>query len=117
MINGNNILDEKAKKLFNKYALPIMKPCRTDFQKQNAMGIATILWMLLVTDTDTEEKVYEALDSVVHNHESCISFGSLYYHKMKKTLTNKQMSYLRKYYLNRENLNDLVGNSDIIVRF
>jgi hypothetical protein len=96
MINGNNILDKKAKKLFNKYELAIMKSYRTDFQKQNAMGIATILWMLLVTDTDTdtEEKVYEALDSVIHNHESRISFGSLYYHKMKKNLTNEQINYL-----------------------
>jgi hypothetical protein len=36
---------------------------------------------------------------------------------MKKNLTNEQINYLWKYYLDRENLNYLVDNSDIIVRF
>ena len=113
------IPDKKAKQLFDKYAFPMMKACKTDFQRQNARGIAIILWALLVTNTDTEEKVYKALDSVLHNHENCISFGVLYYHKMKKSLTNKQKNYLTSYYLDRKKLDYLISDDsgDIIVKF
>ena len=106
----NFISDNKVKKIFDKYAFPIMKACKTDLQKQNAEGIAKVLWLLLITNTDTEEKVYKALDSALNNHEDCISFGSLYFYKMKKSLTDDQINYLITYYLNRKNFDYLTND-------
>lgn len=78
--------------------MPILKPCTTEHQKENAIVISKILWMILVTDSDTEENIYNVLYEIIKNHEEKISFGVLYFHKMKKSLSDKELKIIRDFY-------------------
>ncbi len=102
--------------LFDKYSSPIMDGCDTESQKEKAMGISKILWLLLVTGTDTEENVHVALKKIVHNHERIISLGALYFHKMKKALTNKEIQELIKHYKDSKNFDSMKEWGDAALR-
>ena len=54
--------DKAIDSLFKKFSSPMVKPCISDSQKEKAIGISRILWLLLVTDTDSEQNVYDALN-------------------------------------------------------
>ena len=110
---NTHLVDKKINELFDKYSFPMMKACITKPQKEKAIGISKILWLLLVTGTDTEENIYMSLKSIVHHHDQIISFGALYYHKMKKALTKEEIQILKKYYDNSENFNSLKDWGDI----
>jgi hypothetical protein len=93
--------------LFEKFSSPMVTPCITEAQKAKARGIARILWLLLVTGTDSESHVYHALNKVFPRHEDNVAFGSLYFYKMKTALTRQEQRQLRKYYRNQEHFRAL----------
>jgi hypothetical protein len=108
-----NLSDKKINSLYEKYSYPIMKACITESQKDKAMGISKLLWLFLVTGKDTEENIYIGLKSIMHHHDEVISLGSLYYHKMKKALNQKEIRILKEHYDNPENFNSLTDWGDI----
>ena len=108
-----NLSDKKINSLYEKYSYPIMKACITESQKEKAMGISKLLWLFLVTGKDTEDNIYIGLKSIMHHHDEVISLGSLYYHKMKKALNQKEIRILKEHYDNPENFNSLTDWGDI----
>lgn len=72
-----------------------------------------ILWLLLVTETDTDENIYIALKDILHQHEKIVSIGALYTHKMKKALTTKEIQILREHYKKPKNFNSLKDWGDM----
>ena len=109
MMKHNVLKEEEIKLLFDKFSYPMVKPCLTQDQKDKAIAISKILWLFLVKGADTEENIYDALNEVIKKHEDTISFGALYYHKMKKSLTKKEIDKLKKYYSNFRNFEELKG--------
>jgi hypothetical protein len=94
--------------LFEKFSHPIVKTAITPHQNEVALGIAKILWLFIVNGNDTEQNVYNILNQVFeNNHEKNIGFGSLYFFKMKKALSNHEVRRIRKYYSVEKNLNEL----------
>ncbi len=53
--------DKDMLSLFEKFSSPMVNPCISEAQKEKARGISRILWLLLVTGTDSEKNVYDAL--------------------------------------------------------
>ncbi len=93
--------------LFKKFSHSIMKPAITSHQSQVALGIAKILWLLFITKKDSEKNVYHILDQILKNHENNVSFGSLYFFKMKPALTEDEARRVFEYYSNEDNFNEL----------
>ena len=73
--------DKDIHSLFEKFSSPMVNPCISEAQKEKAQGISRILWLLLVTGTDSEINVYNALKNVFPRHEDNVAFGSLYFYK------------------------------------
>ena len=92
-----------------------MSVCESQRQKESALGISKILWLLLVTKTDTEENIYTALKDIGNNHDKIISLGSLYFHKMKNALTDAEIEILIKHYHCSENFETLNDWSDSFI--
>jgi hypothetical protein len=91
--------DEKISSLFEKFSYSIVRPCISSSQKEKAIGISKILWLALVTGTDSEQNIYNTLGPVLnHKHDDVVSLGSLYFYKMKKALTKKECLKLKKHY-------------------
>ena len=103
------ISNKTIEMLFEKYSHPLFRPCETADQKEKAIDIAKTLWLLLITGEDSEENVYSVLYSMFNSHSDTISFGALYFHKMKKALSKKQVRKLKKYYEIPENFDVLKG--------
>jgi hypothetical protein len=93
--------------LFEKFSAPMVNPCIAEAQKEKARGISRILWLLLVTGTDTESNVYNALNKVFPRHEDNVAVGSLYFYKMKTALTRQEQLQLSSYYRNQEHFRAL----------
>ena len=94
--------------LFEKFSSPMVNSCISEAQKEKARGISRILWLLLVTGTDSEVNVYNALNKVFpHRHEDNVAFGSLYFYKMKIALTKQEHVQLRRYCRNQEHFRAL----------
>lgn len=103
----NVLKEEEIKLLFDKFSYPMVKPFLTQEQKDKAIAISKILWLFLVKGSDTEENIYNALYEVIKNHDDTVSFGALYYHKMKKSLTKKELNKLKKHYSSPHNFEEL----------
>ena len=89
--------------LFEKFSSPMVNPCISEAQKEKARGISRLLWLLLVTGTDSERNVYDALNKVFpHRHDDNVAFGSLYFYKMKTALTKQEQVQLRGHYSHQE---------------
>jgi hypothetical protein len=100
--------DKDIHSLFEKFSSPMVNPCISEAQKEKARGISRILWLLLVTGTDSESNVYNALNKVFpHRHDDNVAFGSLYFYKMKTVLTSQEQLQLRRYYSNQEHFRAL----------
>ena len=94
--------------LFERFSFPMLRPCITQRQRDPAIEIAKILWMRLVTGTDTEGNIYEDLrDLVKLDHNGNIGIGSMYFFKMKTELTDDEITRLKKHYSNRRNFQRL----------
>jgi hypothetical protein len=102
------LTDKELNRLFELFSHPMVRPCVTSRQKQSAVGIARILWLRLVTGTDTEQNIYEDLRLIFKdNHDSNVAVGSMYFFKMKPELTEAQIRNLKKHYSDEHNLNRL----------
>ncbi len=100
--------DNELKRLFDRFSLPMTRPCITAKQKQSAIGIAKILWLRLVTGTDTEECIYQDLKGMIGDkHDNIVALGSTYFFRMKAALTDDELSRLKSHYSDDYNFNRL----------
>nr|VFJ44694.1 MAG: hypothetical protein BECKDK2373C_GA0170839_100917 [Candidatus Kentron sp. DK]VFJ44854.1 MAG: hypothetical protein BECKDK2373B_GA0170837_100827 [Candidatus Kentron sp. DK] len=99
--------ETKIEKKFTRFSDVLIKKCTTESQKQKALGISKILWLLLVRGQDTEENVYSALFEILKDHESTISFVSLYFYEMKSKLRKVEIKQLRNHYSDSERFQEL----------
>jgi hypothetical protein len=108
MATHKHTLNAKAiNSLFKKFSSPMVTPCISDAQKEKAINLSKILWLLLVTDADAEQNVYDALNKVFNSHEDNIAMGSLYFYKMKTALTTQEQLKLRSHYSDQKNFSEL----------
>ena len=105
---SQELTDAEINGLFNRFSFPMVRPCITSPQKHSAVGIAKILWLRLVTGTDTDENIYNDLRGVFgDNHDSNVAIGSMYFFKMKTGLTEAEIHKLRDHYSSDKNFNRL----------
>ena len=105
---SQELTGDEVNDLFDRFSFPMVRPCITATQKQSAVGIAKILWLRLVTGTDTEKNIYNDLRGVFgDNHDSKVAVGSMYFVKMKAGLTEAEIHELRKHYSRDQNFNRL----------
>ena len=103
-----SLKDEEICQLFDKFSHHLTKPSITESQEMKSLEIARILWLFLITGTDSEANIYKILAGITSNdHESNISLGALYFHKMKKSLTTVEILKIQNHYKNIENFNQL----------
>lgn len=105
--------NKEINNLFDKYSFPLVKVCITPSQKEKALSISRILWLFLVKEADTEENIYNALERILHDHQKVVGLGALYFHKMKKALTQKELKRLKKHYSDSANFKSLKDWGDI----
>ena len=103
----HTLYEQDIHALFEKFSAPMVNPCLSEAQKEKARGISRILWLLLVTGTDSESNVYHALKNIFPRHEDNVAFGLLYFYKMKTALTRQEQLQLRRHYSNQENFRAL----------
>ena len=100
--------DDELDRLFERFALPIVRPCITPSQKLKALGIAKMFWLRLVSGTDTEGNIYEDLRRVFcDRHDDNVAFGSIYFFKMKTELTDEEVRQLKNHYSDELNFSRL----------
>ena len=99
------ILDENAiNALFKKFSSPMVQSCTSDSDREMARGIARMLWMLLVSNMDSEKHMYNTLSEMFYNRpKDNRPVISLYFSKMKRALTRKEQLQLRRYYSDKDN--------------
>jgi len=91
--------DQELHRLFERFSLPMVRPCTTSSQKLKALGIAKILWLRLVSGTDTEGNIYEDLRRILRDvHDDNVALGSMYFFKMKTELTAEELRQLKNHY-------------------
>ena len=105
------LTQEEIEKLFNKFSHPFRKSAVTESQKFKTLEISKILWLLLVTNHDTDENIYNALKNIFigvpKKQESCMVLGSLYFLGMKEALSSGEIKKLQKHYSSLENFYEL----------
>jgi hypothetical protein len=93
------LTDGEIGQLFERFSLPLVRPCITEKQKQTAIGISKMLWLRFVTGADDEEAVYLDLQRIYgSNRDANISIGSIYFFKMKTALTAQEVRRLKDHY-------------------
>ena len=93
------LTNDELDRLFERFALPMVRPCITSSQKLKALGIAKVLWLRLVSGTDTEGNIYEDLSRVLRDdHDANVALGSMYFFKMKTELTDEEVGQLKNHY-------------------
>jgi len=94
--------------LFNKFSQPFLKSAITDHQKKVSLDISKMLWIALVGGNDSESQIYNVLNTIFNgNRDANIEIGSLYYFKMKASLSKNEIKSLFLYYSIDENINSL----------
>ena len=111
IINMNEIRGKKMsqetediKMLFKKFFSPFRDYVKTDEEKEKAFGISTVLWIFLALELDTEEHVYNSLHELFCDRDIALMFSSLYFHHMKRSLTDEEMSKVKTYYEDDEHI-------------
>lgn len=90
---------EQIHQCFDRFAWPILRPCRTPHQKESALAIAQVLWLRLVTGTDTEQQIEHDLNGMLHHRQDdVVAVGSLYFYRMKIALTPSEQDQLKDYF-------------------
>jgi hypothetical protein len=98
-INDPSLTHEQIHQWFDRFAWPILRPCRTPHQTQSALAIAQVLWLRLVTGTDTESQITQDLEGMLHHrHDDIVAVGSLYFYRMKIALTQCEQDQLKDYF-------------------
>ncbi len=89
--------------LFTKFSWPLLHACITDHQETIGLAISQMLWLRLVTGTDTEETIAQDLKRVFpDSHDSIVAFGSLYFFKMKPALKESAIKKLKEHFAQLE---------------
>lgn len=104
------LTDKETRELFDKFSFPLLRSCITPHQKTVAIGIAKILWLRLITGTDTEANIYQDLKGILGDkHDANVGVGSLYFFKMKTALMEGEIRRLRNHFSKEVNFNRLKG--------
>ena len=104
----STLTNHELDRLFERFALPMVRPCTTSPQKLSALGIAKILWLRLVSGTDTEGNIYEDLRRVIGDkHDDNIALASTYLFRMKTALTDEEVRQLKNHYSDELNFSRL----------
>lgn len=99
---------EEVMSLFNKFFYPLLKSAISDHQKKVSLDISKMLWIAIVGGNDSESQIYNILNTIFNgNRDANIEFGSLYYFKMKASLSENDIKSLFFYYSIDENINSL----------
>ncbi len=86
-------------RLFEKFSSPLTTPCISPSQLESAEGIAKILWLALVTASDSQQEIQAILQRIVPDKPDDVqSLGALYFYKMRTALTRKERRNLQAYY-------------------
>jgi hypothetical protein len=102
------LTEEAISELFERFSRPMVQPCITESQKQKAVAISKILWLRLITGTDTDESIYADLERILGpEHDGIVALGSTYVYKMKTMLTTEEVRRLRDHYRDEQNFNSL----------
>ena len=105
---SSELTDDAIDQLFDRFSLHMVQACVTSSQKQSAVGIAKMLWLRLVSGTDTEQNIYADLKRAVRdNHDANIALGSMYFFKMKTVLTEAEIRQVKDYYTDDRNFQRL----------
>jgi len=105
---SSELTDDAVNRLFERFSLSMVQACVTASQKQSAVGIAKVLWLRLVSGTDTEENISADLRRAVGNkHDTNVALGSTYFFKMKTGLTEAEIRRLKDYYSDDRNFQRL----------
>jgi len=103
MLNEKQVND-----LFIKFSHPLVKSAITDNQKKVSLSISKMLWIALVGGNDTESQIHDILNTIFNgNRDANIEIGSLYYFKMKASLSKKEIKSLIFYYSIDKNISSL----------
>lgn len=103
-----SLTDDAVTRLFERFSLPMVRPCITPSQKRSAVGIAKTLWLRLITGTDTEARIYEDLRRLFgNNHDANLALGSTYFFRMKNALTDAEVGQLKDHYTDDRNFRRL----------
>jgi len=95
-------------RLFKKFSSPLTNPCISPSQHARALGIAKILWLALVTASDSEQEIQLILRQIVpHKPNVEQSLGALYFYKMRTALTRIERRNLQAYYRISDNFQTL----------
>ncbi len=106
--HSSELTDDALRRLFDRFSLPMVQACVTTSQKQSAVRMAKVLWLRLVSGTDTEENIYADLKRAVGNkRDTNIALGSTYFFKMKTGLTEAEIRRLKDYYTDDHNFQRL----------
>ena len=106
--SSQELTGDEINDFFARFSSPMVRPCITATQKQSAVAIAKILWLRLVTGTDTDENIYKDIRGVFgDNRDSKVAVGSMYFFKMKTGLTEAELDRLGNYYSREEHFNRL----------
>ena len=86
-------------RLFEKFSSPLTNPCISPSQRASALGIAKILWLALVTGSDSQQEIQVILQQIVpHKVDAEQSLGALYFYKMRTALSQIERRNLQAYY-------------------
>jgi hypothetical protein len=102
--------------LFNRFASPLVQLSKNSGDKERALGISMILWLLLIAGTDTNENIYKDLEHVFRNDHDCKYMAiSIYFIHMKATLSNAEVHKLQKHFKDPLNIIELELGFDHIM--
>ncbi|MFZ0254749.1 MAG: hypothetical protein WAN46_03660 [Gammaproteobacteria bacterium] len=64
--------DKELQRLFERFSEPILRPCISSAQKEKAIGISKLLWLPLITETDSEQSIYDLLAGLLKDDHNAI---------------------------------------------
>jgi hypothetical protein len=106
--HSSELTEDVRHRLFDRFSLPMVQACVTTSQKQSAVTIAKVLWLRLVSGTDTEQNIYADIKRALGSkHDATIALGSTYLFKMKTALTTAEIRQLKDYYTDDRNFQRL----------
>ena len=95
--------------LFDKFSSPITKAATSESQKEEAIIITQVLWLYLITQSDSERNIFDILYLISNKcHEKALMLKTIYYKKMKHSLTRVEIIKLHNHYKSSGNFNKLV---------
>jgi hypothetical protein len=102
---SESLSKEEVVSIFDRFSFHMLKSAITQHQRDVAVGISRLLWLHLVSGTDTEQNIYQTLNGIFKgDHGKNAAIGSLYFFKMKSSLRTSEISRLKTFYSDESNL-------------